>query len=125
MQILTTIRAAAWGGRAAATDIPRVRLALRLPQASRPSRRALRTPAMPALLAAAPVAASPLHEAVSAALHSSPYVAGSRVRIEAGDGSVRLHGDVGTFFEKQMAQEVVRRIDGVQRVENLLQVVWA
>ncbi|TWT93393.1 periplasmic protein [Botrimarina colliarenosi] len=69
-------------------------------------------------------AASPLHEAVSAALASSPYVAGSRVRIEAGDGRVRLHGDVGTFFEKQMAQEVARRIDGVQMVENLLQVAW-
>lgn len=79
---------------------------------------------MPALHAAAPVAASPLHDAVSSALRSSPYVAGARVRIEAGDGRVRLHGDVGTFFEKQMAQEVVRRIDGVQQVENLLQVVW-
>lgn len=69
-------------------------------------------------------AASPLQQAVSTAIESSPYIAGSRVRIEAGDGRVRLHGDVGTFFEKQMAQEVVRRIDGVEQVENLLQVAW-
>lgn len=67
---------------------------------------------------------SPLQEAVSQAFELSPYIAGARVRIEAGDGQVRLHGDVGTFFEKQMAQEVARRIDGVQRVENLLQVSW-
>lgn len=74
--------------------------------------------------AAAAPAASPLQEAVSKAFESSPYIAGSRVRIEAGEGRVRLHGDVGTFFEKQMAQEVARRIDGVQAVENLLQVSW-
>lgn len=75
---------------------------------------------------AAQKAVCPLNEAVFAALNSSPYVApGARVRIEAGEGRVRLHGDVGTFFEKQMAQEVVRRIDGVQQVENLLQVAWA
>lgn len=80
---------------------------------------------MVALQSQAPTVASPLHDAIITALASSPYVAGSRVRIEAGEGRVRLHGDVGTFFEKQMAQEVVRRIDGVQHVENLLQVAWA
>jgi len=74
---------------------------------------------------AKPASPSPLQEAVTAALASSPYVVGGRVRIEAGGGRVRLHGDVGTFFEKQMAQEVVRRIDGVEQVENLLQVAWA
>ncbi len=68
---------------------------------------------------------APLREAVTEALDSSPYVGGTRVRIEAGGGRVRLHGDVGTFFEKQMAQEVVRRIDGVELVENHLQVAWA
>lgn len=67
---------------------------------------------------------APLREAVTEALQSSPYVGGSRLRIEAGGGRVRLHGDVGTFFEKQMAQEVVRRIDGVDVVENHLQVAW-
>ncbi|QDV73580.1 BON domain-containing protein [Botrimarina mediterranea] len=80
---------------------------------------------MVALQNPAAKAACPLHDAVTAALASSPYVAPTaRLRIEAGDGRVRLHGDVGTFFEKQMAQEVVRRIDGVQQVENLLQVAW-
>ena len=82
------------------------------------------------LAAEAPPAASntaekpSLCDKVSHALTVSPYIRGNRVRVEAGDGHVRLHGDVGTFFEKQMAQEVVRRLDGVQRVENLLQVAW-
>lgn len=75
--------------------------------------------------ATAAPAVSSLHTAVTEAFESSPYIAGSRVRIEAGEGRIRLHGDVGTFFEKQMAQEVARRIDGVQQVENLLQVSWA
>ncbi|QDT68608.1 BON domain protein [Planctomycetes bacterium MalM25] len=68
--------------------------------------------------------ANTLHETVSEALEASPYITGRRLRIEAGDGRVRLRGDVGTFFEKQMAQEVVRRIDGVELVENHLQVAW-
>lgn len=72
----------------------------------------------------AEAAAPSLEKAVSDAFESSPYIGGARVRIEAGDGRVRLHGDVGTFFEKQMAQEVARRIDGVEQVENLLQVAW-
>lgn len=76
---------------------------------------------MPALASAA----TPLEKLAVSALDNSPYVTGSRVRIEAGDGAVRLHGRVGSFFEKQMAQEAVRRVDGVERVENLLQVAWA
>ena len=66
-----------------------------------------------------------LEDAVHSAINSSPYLASKRVRIETGKGAVKLHGNVGSFFEKQMAQEVVRRLDGVERVENLLQVVWA
>lgn len=65
-----------------------------------------------------------LTDRVHQALATSPYVAGRRVRIEAEEGSVRLHGRVESFFEKQMAQEVVRRLDGVCRVENLLEVAW-
>lgn len=65
-----------------------------------------------------------LRAAVETALATSPYVPSKRVTFAAGEGRVRLEGRVGTFFEKQMAQEVVRRIDGVEEVENLLQVAW-
>jgi osmotically-inducible protein OsmY len=47
------------------------------------------------------------------------------VSVEAADGRVVLKGNVRSFFQKQMAQEAIRRIDGVQRIENLLEVNWA
>ncbi|TWT33733.1 BON domain protein [Posidoniimonas corsicana] len=66
-----------------------------------------------------------LSDRVSSALAASPHVPGGKLRVEAADGEVRLHGNVTTFFEKQMAQELVRRLDGVDRIENLLQVSWS
>jgi hypothetical protein len=36
-----------------------------------------------------------------------------------------LKGCVRSFFQKQMAQEAIRRIDGVESIENLLEVNWA
>lgn len=66
----------------------------------------------------------PLLGLVNSALEASPYVESQTLRVEAAAGAVRIHGRVGTFFEKQMAQEALRRVDGVQRIENLLQVSW-
>lgn len=68
--------------------------------------------------------ATPLLDRVHSALDSSPYLAGGGVRIEAEHGQVRLLGKVKSYFEKQMAQEVLRRIDGVQQIENQLEVNW-
>ena len=48
-----------------------------------------------------------------------------QVRVEAADGRVVLKGNVGSFFQKQMAQEAIRRVDGVQLIDNLLEVTWA
>jgi osmotically-inducible protein OsmY len=47
------------------------------------------------------------------------------LKVEAREGVVRLEGAVRSFFHKQMAQEVIRRLDGVERVENHLRVQWA
>lgn len=68
---------------------------------------------------------SQLVKAIHSALNQNPHLATRTLRIETGEGAVRLHGRVESFFEKQIAQEVVRRLDGVTRVENLLQVAWA
>ena len=43
---------------------------------------------------------------------------------EAADGHVVLKGHVRSYFQKQMAQEAIRRVDGVQRIENMLEVSW-
>ncbi len=66
----------------------------------------------------------PLLHQVQGALSSSPYIPDHQVHVEATDGLVRIEGTVGSFFQKQMAQEVVRHLDGVRRIENQLQVNW-
>lgn len=40
-------------------------------------------------------------------------------------GVVILQGQVQSFYEKQLAQEVVRRLDGVHRVENRIEVAYS
>jgi osmotically-inducible protein OsmY len=68
---------------------------------------------------------TPLFERIHEALTTNPHVPSRRqVRIEAADGRVVLQGSVGSFFEKQMAQEAIRRIDGVQMIHNRLEVNW-
>ncbi|MEX0614175.1 MAG: BON domain-containing protein [Pirellulales bacterium] len=68
---------------------------------------------------------APLCERIQEALTINPYVPSRQVRVEATDGRVVLTGNVRSFFQKQMAQEAIRRIDGVERIDNLLEVNWA
>lgn len=69
---------------------------------------------------------TPLFDRVHTALSTSPHVLSQQVRVEAADeGRVVLKGNVTSFFEKQMAQEAIRRVDGVQLIDNLLEVTWA
>ena len=65
-----------------------------------------------------------LLDQVHGALSRSPYVSRRELRVEAAEGVVRLEGAVRSFFHKQMAQELIRRVDGVERIENCLQVKW-
>ncbi len=67
-----------------------------------------------------------LVDRIATALATSPYTSRQTLRIEPGaeDGHIRLMGRVQTFFEKQMAQETVRTLDGVSRIENLVEVTW-
>jgi osmotically-inducible protein OsmY len=44
------------------------------------------------------------------------------MKVEAGEGRVVLKGTVRSYYHKQMAQEMLRRIDGVQAIENHLEV---
>ena len=68
--------------------------------------------------------ASELLDEVECALEQSPYLSSKEMRIEAFNGVVRLEGAVNSFFQKQMAQELLRRVDGVQKIDNRLQVTW-
>jgi osmotically-inducible protein OsmY len=66
-----------------------------------------------------------LQERIYSALTSNPYLPGKRVDCRTDQGQVTLSGNVSSYFQKQMAQEAIRRLDGVQQIENLLEVNWA
>jgi osmotically-inducible protein OsmY len=69
-------------------------------------------------------AESPLSDRVLCALERSPHIPRRKLRIEASQGRVVLRGTVGSYFQKQMAQEALRQIEGVDAIENQLQVNW-
>ncbi len=64
----------------------------------------------------------PLEHRVSVALDRHPHLTGRKLRFETHEGRVVLRGVVRTFFQKQMAQEALRRIDGVEEILNELEV---
>lgn len=64
-----------------------------------------------------------LQDQVHQALRQSPYIAQRRLTGEADEGRVVLRGAVRSYFEKQMAQEALRRLDGILEIDNRLEVV--
>ena len=58
-------------------------------------------------------------------LANHPSMRGKNVRIQQEKRRVILEGDVDSYYDKQMLQEVVRRIEGVEEIENRLLVEWA
>ena len=58
-------------------------------------------------------------------LANHPLMKGKKVRIQQEKRRVILEGDVVSYYDKQMLQEVVRRIEGVEEIENRLLVEWA
>ena len=65
-----------------------------------------------------------LEDRVQNAIDHNPYLARRhQLRCEATEGHVVLHGQVRTYFQKQMAQESVRKVDGIVSIENCLEVV--
>lgn len=79
---------------------------------------------MEATLSTVPVTTDSLLAQVHGVLSRSPYVSANSFQVEATAGTVRLEGEVGSFYQKQMAQELIRRVDGVERIENCLRVIW-
>jgi len=68
---------------------------------------------------------NPLNDRVFTALTRSPYVAGRSLRFETEQGNVTLRGVVHSYFQKQMAQEALRHVDGVDQIVNELEVMSA
>ena len=65
-----------------------------------------------------------LEDRVQSAISANPYLAGRNLRFETEAGRVTLRGVVSSYFQKQMAQEALRHIDGVATIENDLEVAW-
>ena len=66
-----------------------------------------------------------LAERVVSAIEANPHVNGRTLRFETDGSRVVMQGVVKSYFQKQMAQEAVRRVAGVEQVENCLEVTWA
>lgn len=69
--------------------------------------------------------ATALDAKISEAINNDPYVGQRQLRFESHDGRVILRGDVTSYYQKQMAQEALRRVDGVSAIENQIEVIWA
>jgi hypothetical protein len=67
----------------------------------------------------------PLDDRVLTALERNPYLVRRNLRFETSDGRVTLRGVVNTYFQKQMAQESLRNVDGVAEIANELEVCWS
>ncbi len=66
----------------------------------------------------------PLDHRVLAALEQNPHITRRNLRFETEQGRVTLRGVVGTYYQKQMAQEAVRHVEGVEEIANELEVCW-
>ena len=65
-----------------------------------------------------------LQTRINHALKLSPHSLGHQVVGTHDEGVVVLQGRVETFYHKQVAQELLRKVDGVERIVNLLEVHW-
>ncbi|MGY8767560.1 MAG: BON domain-containing protein [Pirellulales bacterium] len=59
---------------------------------------------------------------IETALSTNPYLSSRQLRFENKEGRLVLKGTVDSYFQKQMAQESLRQIDGVNEIENQLEV---
>ena len=62
-------------------------------------------------------------EIAEARLCASSHQALRMVFCKFDDGVLVLQGRLNSFFHKQLAQEIVAKIEGVERVENKIEVV--
>ena len=70
------------------------------------------------------MAESQLAERVDAVLRSNPHIPHRNLRCEAKQGQVVLRGTVRSYYQKLMAQEALLRVEGVETIENQLEVQW-
>lgn len=70
------------------------------------------------------LSASSLLFRIDEAIATNPYLQGRKLRFETIGSRVTLHGQVNTYFQKQMAQELLKHVEGVEEIDNSLEVLW-
>jgi osmotically-inducible protein OsmY len=55
-------------------------------------------------------------------LRHNPYLEGTTVSCHCENGVLVLHGRVSSYYQKQRAQEAVKKLDGVADVVNEIEV---
>ena len=65
-----------------------------------------------------------LEDDVRTAIRENPHLQRRTLHLETQGGRVTLRGVVNSYYQKQMAQESLRRVDGVEQIENQLEVQW-
>ena len=53
-----------------------------------------------------------------------PHLKQRQVHFDNRDGRITIKGSVNSYFEKQLAQEALRNIQGITSIENKLEVEW-
>ncbi len=71
------------------------------------------------------MADGPLADRVNSVMERNPYLPHRNLRYEAAEGRVVLRGTVHSYYQKQMAQEMLKTVDGVNEIENQLEVCWS
>ena len=66
-----------------------------------------------------------LEQQLSAVIVRHPHLYQRKVFFRSDQGHVVLQGRVKSFFEKQMAQEALRSIQGINSIDNQLEVNWS
>jgi osmotically-inducible protein OsmY len=65
-----------------------------------------------------------LVQRLDSAIKGNPHLSGHQVFCSEEGGTVILQGRVRSYYQKQMAQEALRNLEGVERIVNDLQVDW-
>jgi osmotically-inducible protein OsmY len=66
-----------------------------------------------------------VHDLVRRTLARNPHFNGRDLRVEFDQRDVIIRGAVRSYYQKQIAQESVRRITGIGAIRNELEVVGA
>ena len=53
-----------------------------------------------------------------------PHLKQTGVKVRSDQGHVVLSGTVGSYYEKQIAQESLREIAGINSIDNSIEVSW-